>query len=415
MAGTIGLSDASVPATFFCYRLDFATQHAMLDDDQSLPPSYFKSKEFQPEATLYVGSNGDFINEVDDSVYDTVEALFAAKFNLPDGSVSMFQEIIDSNYYTDTNKTVPKMLLTPDACTAFNNVKSGFDLAGLSCSDWTTAGDSEFGRGHGMEITGPKSLTTCKDVATQLNELFGMEPATTCPVDDPSWGRKVPLLCEDPSGLPIGAAVGIVAAVALVLAVASPAVVAPAAAGCSVPWSYINQAIPKGPCIKAVLQKLGLLWCFEIDYPTEKDPENRKVEIATSCYRKSVETCGWNATLWDCFTIDGPTVTSPGDTIEPSTALFDPNTALWRCLGCPDQNNCFGKWCVVHGPNPDASNANILCDPGAACCQNCCGSDDAGAGDAPASDSKKGGTTAFGFSDSNPAGTPGYLDVNSTN
>lgn len=177
-----------------------------------------------------------------------------------------------------------------------------------------------------------------------------------------------------------------VIAIALAAAVvAAIAMVAAPAAAIATPFvcSYVS-AIPKGPCIKAVLRKLGLLWCFEIEYPTEEDPENRRVDVNTVCYRKSVETCAWNATLWGCFTIDGPTATSASDTVDPQAALFDLNTVLWRCLGCPGQENCCGKWCVIHGPNPDPNNANIIVDPGAACCQNCFGSGNVDASNASA-------------------------------
>jgi hypothetical protein len=160
----------------------------------------------------------------------------------------------------------------------------------------------------------------------------------------------------------------------------------------------INNFIPKGPCIKFVLEKLGCLWCFEIDYPTEADPEKRKVEIMSATYRKAAEKCGCTATLCGSCTIDGPAVDSAGDMVEPSTALFDPMTKLYRCIGLPGTDNCCGKWCAVHGPNPDASNDNILCAPGAAVLQNCCGSCCADNGDSTTtSDKTLMNTSGFGF------------------
>jgi len=150
----------------------------------------------------------------------------------------------------------------------------------------------------------------------------------------------------------------------------------------------------KAPCAKLVLQKLGLLSCFEIDYPTEKDPEARHVEVSSVLYRKSAEKCGCTAVVLGCCTIDGPLVTTSAEEVEPSTSLFDPMTKLYRCLGLPGTESGCGKWCVVHGPNPDASNDNILCAPGAAVMHNCCGTCWA---DSDAGSAHTNTTDAFGF------------------
>jgi hypothetical protein len=124
-----------------------------------------------------------------------------------------------------------------------------------------------------------------------------------------------------------------------------------------------------------VLQKLGLLWCFEIDYPTEKDPEERKVEIVSAVYRKAAEKCDSTAAICGCCTINGPTaaVGSHNDEIDPSTSLFDPMTKFYRHLELPGPEHGCGKCCTVHGPNPDASNDNILFAPVEAALTNCCG------------------------------------------
>jgi len=177
----------------------------------------------------------------------------------------------------------------------------------------------------------------------------------------------------------------------------------------------------KAPVAKWVLEKLGLLWCFEIDYPTEKDPEARQVEVMTAAYRKSTEKCECTAAVLGCCTIDGPTVVTPGETVEPSTSLFDPMTKLYRCIGLPGTESGCGKWCAVHGPNLDANTNNILCAPGAAIMQNCCGEccaenpSDQASEKSAATKSKVATTSAFGFSDNAPKGTPGYIDVEATN
>lgn len=122
-----------------------------------------------------------------------------------------------------------------------------------------------------------------------------------------------------------------------------------------------------------MLEKLGLLWCFEIDYPIEADPEKRKVEILSTVYRKSAEKCECTAVVCGFCTVHGPTATNPqNDDVDPSTALFDPMTKLYRCLRLPGIEHGCGQWCTVHGPNPNDSN-NILFDPSAAIMNKCCG------------------------------------------
>eukprot|EP00729_Bicosta_minor_P017954 gene17954-32543_t len=179
----------------------------------------------------------------------------------------------------------------------------------------------------------------------------------------------------------------------------------------------------KAPVAKWILEKLGCLWCFEIDYPTDKDSEARQVEINTVLYRKAAGKCGCTATVFGCCTVDGPTVTTPDETVEPSTSLFDPMTKLYRWLGLPGTESGCGKWCSVHGPNPDESNNNILFAPGAAIMQNCCGDCCAEAvnkADETVSPATK-NTSAFGFSNAAPImsnteeGSPGYIDVETTN
>ena len=182
----------------------------------------------------------------------------------------------------------------------------------------------------------------------------------------------------------------------------------------------VQSVIPwKAPVAKYILGKLGLLWCFNIDYPTEKDPEAQSIEMLSVCYRKSNEKCGCTASVLGGCTIPGPTATPPatsGDPVEPSTSLFDPMTKLYRCLGLPGTESGCGKWCAVHGPDPDASNSNILFAPGAAILQNCCipkcWPETDKADFSSASQQQTTETTAFGFtSAAGGHGTGDYLEI----
>eukprot|EP00729_Bicosta_minor_P016960 gene16960-16888_t len=163
----------------------------------------------------------------------------------------------------------------------------------------------------------------------------------------------------------------------------------------------IQSIIPwKAPVARKILKKLGLLWCFEIDYPTQNDPNARQIEVNTVLYRKSVEKCGCiSSIIGGLCTIHGPTVSTAldNDIVDPSTSLFDPMTKLYRYLGLPGTNHGCGKWCSVHGPNPDANNDNILFAPGAAIMEKCCGEPEM---------QSTATTSQFGFVDKQPKENP---------
>jgi hypothetical protein len=177
----------------------------------------------------------------------------------------------------------------------------------------------------------------------------------------------------------------------------------------------IQSIIPwKGPCAKWILEKLGCLWCFEINYPTEEDPEARQIEVNTVLFRKSVEKCECTRAVCGCCTIHGPaaTVDSHSDAVDPSTSLFDPMTKLYRHLGLPGPEHGCGKWCTVHGPNLDASSDNVLFAPSAATIKYCC-SELSCCAEAKEESQSAMNTNSFEFVDKQPVQNPVFAaDIN---
>lgn len=385
---------------------------------------------------LYLGKNGDFVSAADAQtglrVIDALATFFQldARYSQPDErslecSFNGTLDVCWPAYVSQTSRWIYHANIgfmeldtytyeNAEDCATINAKKGAYPgLEGLKCSD----------AGGGSRLVAQGSVDDCYTVAFTLNKLLQMEPAATCPEEEdqeaPEFGYVrvsyhddiCPVTGEGPglADLPVVAAVVVVAtAVSFVYILTMLQAI--------FPW--------KAPVAKWILNKLGLLWCFEIDYPTDEDPEARRVEMLSATYRKSTEKCECTATVLGCCTIDGPTIATSGEAVDPSTSLFDPLTKLYRCIGLPGADHGCGKWCAVHGPNPDASNSNILFSPGAAimqnCCGGCCAETDKGASSAKPSSATK-STSAFGFSNvaqvptDAEEGTPGYMDVETTN